>query len=306
MGIRRGAEDAIAEANGGRNAVRLAVRGRQGPWGSDASEAARLLEDDGAAALVAPPGGAASHLVLQVAGRTGVPVASLCPDGSVTRTALPWMVRVAPSTSDEARALLGERPGGRWLAFVPGGRAGREASSDLRAQGRDGSVKVVEAPSPASSGRVRTILSRVRPDGILVWLDAAPAARLAASLREVGFKGTLAGPMALGSPSFATAAGGAAEGFVVPTFAGHPDSGAFARRYRTLHGVDPTPAAALAHDATALLAGLLRNSGNAARGAFPLLVPFPGVTGLLRFDRAGNRVVSLEARRWRGGRLARL
>ncbi len=303
--IRRGAEAAVAEANGPGRPVRLAVRGRQGAWGSDASEAARLLEDDGATALVAPPGGAATHLALQVAGRTGIPVASLSPDGSVTRTALPWMVRVAPSTSDEARALLRALPSVRWIAFVPEGRPGREAARDLAEGGGSAIVRVVEVSAPPSPRRLRELLSEARAGGALLWLDAAPAARLAVSLRGAGFTGALAGPMRLGSPSFASDAAGAAEGFVVPAFppGGSPD---FARRFRALHGEDPTPAASLAHDATALLVGLLARPGGAARDAFPLSTPFDGATGSLRFDRSGNRIVSLEPRRWRGGRLVGL
>src|SRR6185369_2546556 len=60
--------------------VEVLIRGRVGQWGDDAAEAARMVIDDGAAGLIAPPDGAASHLVLQVSGRTAVPVVSLCAD----------------------------------------------------------------------------------------------------------------------------------------------------------------------------------------------------------------------------------
>ena len=65
-----------------------------------------MVLDDGAQALIAPPNGAATHLALQVAGRTAVPVISLCADSSVSRTGVPWMVRIAPTTIEEARFLL--------------------------------------------------------------------------------------------------------------------------------------------------------------------------------------------------------
>ena len=52
--------------------VSLVIRGRAGQWGADGVEAARMVTDDGALGLIAPPDGAASHLVLQVSGRTAV------------------------------------------------------------------------------------------------------------------------------------------------------------------------------------------------------------------------------------------
>jgi ABC-type branched-subunit amino acid transport system substrate-binding protein len=308
--LRQGVVAAVAEAKENGNApVRLAVRGRQGPWGSDASEAARLVMDDGAAALLAPPGGAASHLVLQVSGRTGVPVASLCPDASVTRTALTWMVRVVPSNLDEAHAIFKGCAKSRWLAFVPAGRAGREAASDLkRAAGTKRLIaKSVETAEPLPGvAALKDLLSSVRPDGILLWLDPVPAGRVARSLRATGFAGTLAGPLRLASRAFGAEAGTAAEGLLVPALpAGHDGArAAFEKRYRALFGANPDPDAAFAHDAAALLIGVVRKSGaEGARRAFPVSEPVRGASGLLTFDSHGNRVVTLELLRYHDGRL---
>jgi ABC-type branched-subunit amino acid transport system substrate-binding protein len=308
--LRQGVLTAVAEANENGNApVRLAVRGRQGPWGSDASEAARLVMDDGAAALLAPPGGAASHLVLQVSGRTGVPVASLCPDASVTRTALTWMVRVVPSNLDEAHAIFERCAKSRWLAFVPAGRAGREAASDLK--GAAGTKRLIARsvetaePLPGVTA-LKDLLSSVRPDGVLLWLDPVPAGRVARSLRAAGFAGTLAGPLRLASRVFAAEAGAAAEGLLVPALPADRDGAraAFERTYRALFGTDPDPAAAFAHDAASLLIGVVRKSGaEGARRAFPLSEPVRGASGLLTFDSHGNRIVTLELLRYHDGRL---
>ena len=65
-----------------------------------------MVLDDEACGLIAPPSGAASHLSLQVAGRTAVPVISLCPDASVTKAGIPWMIRIVPETREEARLLF--------------------------------------------------------------------------------------------------------------------------------------------------------------------------------------------------------
>jgi ABC-type branched-subunit amino acid transport system substrate-binding protein len=312
-GIRQGALAAAEEANEGSGPrVTVAVRGKTGAWGSDASEAALLVMDDGAGALIAPPSGAASHLVLQVSGRTAVPVASMCPDTSVTRTSIPWMVRVAPSTRDEARVLFaGTPPALRWLVFVPPGRAGREAVHDLSftaAAGKRAIVRTIETDGRIPDAALRGIVASARPDAILVWLDALPAGRLVRSLRAAGFAGTLAGPMRLASPAFVAEAGVAADGLLIPAAApgGGAAAAAFTSRYRRLFGTEPGPAAAIAHDAAKLLIDALRREGaEGARRAFPPAERVSGATGALLFDRHGNRLVSLQVLRYRDGRLVR-
>lgn len=308
--IRRGAETAVAEANAKPGpTISLAVRGKRGPWGSDASEAALLVMDDGAQALIAPPDGAAAHLVLQVSGRTAVPVAMLCTDTSVTTASLPWAVRVAPSSLDEAQAIFRGTRAIRWLAVVPAGRAGREAAADLRkgaATERRTIAKVIEsradAPSPSN---LREALSHVRPDGVLLWLDAAPAARLARALREAGFAGTVAGPMKLDPATLFALSGTAAEGVVTPTWpapSGAERAG-FEVAYRRLFGEEPDSTATLAHDAALFLIDRVRRSGgDETRRASSPSEPLRGASGPLHFDSFGNRIVPLSLVRGGGGR----
>ena len=113
--------------------VRLVIRGRTGQWGADGVEAARMVTDDGALGLIAPPDGAATHLVLQVSGRTAVPVITLSADSSVSQTGVPWMARIVPRTIEEAKMLFTGIHASHWTAVIPDGRAGREAARDLNA-----------------------------------------------------------------------------------------------------------------------------------------------------------------------------
>jgi ABC-type branched-subunit amino acid transport system substrate-binding protein len=316
LSIRQGARAAVEEANeaaaGG--GVRIVERGKKGAWGSDASEAALLVMDDGAQALLAPTGGAATHLVLQVSGRTALPVASLCPDASVTRASIPWMVRVAPSTLDEAKTIFGGVPASIWLAFVPEGRAGREASSDLTAAaaaapaGKRSIGKVVATGDGViPDGKLRSTLASARPEAVLLWLPPAAAGRMARSLRAAGFKGPIAGPSSLGSRFFAAEAGPSAEGILVPVVDPDAAASAFGARYRRLFGTDPDQAAALAHDAALLLIRALRRADSqGSERSLTAGEPFRGATGLLAFDRHGNRLVQLRLSRYRSGRLASL
>jgi ABC-type branched-subunit amino acid transport system substrate-binding protein len=319
LSLRQGATLGVEHANrSGTSPARVVIRGRDGPWGSDATEAARLITEDGARGLVAPASGAATHLVLQVAGRTAVPVVSLCADTSVTQTGVPWMVRIVPRTIDEARALfsgIGRSGSGRalrWVAVVPAGRAGREKTRDLVAAASAVGCslgKPVELDSRTTGlANLQNKLLATQPDAVLLWLDPVPAGRLARSLRDAGFRGVLAGPEHLDTAEFVTAAGTAAGDFVIPALAsGIAESDAcrkFAAAYRQRFGNEPDWTAAMAYDAATLLLRLVRDPGpRPARSSFPIVKARRGATGPLSFDRNGNRLVTLRLTRPHAGRV---
>jgi ABC-type branched-subunit amino acid transport system substrate-binding protein len=282
---------------------RLIIRGRTGPWGADGVEAARMATDDGALGLIAPPDGAASHLVLQVSGRTGVPVVSLCADSSVSRTGVPWAVRMVARTEDEATALFAHWPAARWTALIPGGRSGREIARDLRTAATTGQytlgqiIEVLPSSTNAESPARQVVLDH--PAAVLLWLDPIRAGQFVRALRAVGFTGTLAGPGRLRSPVFAAAAGSDLEGFVAPAPALDTDAAdalqSFSDVFRARYGHEPDPTAEAAGDAATLLIHILRNSGeHPARETFPLSFSCGGTSGPLTFDAQGNRKMILQ------------
>jgi len=187
--ILRGAQLGVVMVNrqSGRK-VQLIVRGKPGQWGTDGDEAVALALDEDVVALVAPTGGAVVHQALQVAGRTRVPVVSLSADTSVTRTGIPWTIRVGPRTDEEAAAVFAalRRPAGspplRVVAFVPTDRAGREVTNDLQSAARAVQVAWVDSfavpagiaptaglvsralaakPDPADEPKIRELLARL-------------------------------------------------------------------------------------------------------------------------------------------------
>jgi ABC-type branched-subunit amino acid transport system substrate-binding protein len=316
--LRQGVQLGVDHANQLPGAkVSFLVRGRVGQWGADGEEAGRMVLDDGVRGLIAPPGGAASHLALQVAGRTATPVISLCPDSSVVGAGIPWMVRIVPSTRDEARMLFSlfhtntaGRPF-RWGALVPTERAGREAASDL-CHAAEGSGCALDRPVEVSPklndfSEIGKKVLATQPDGILLWLEASLAGGVAKSLRAAGFKGQLAGPSRLQSDAFTSDADGAAEGFVLPSpvldSASQSVASRFVAAYRQHFSNEPDTTARMAYDAAVLLTDLLRKSGdNPSRLAFPITSEQPGASGNLKFDRNGNRLVPLELLQFRDGR----
>jgi ABC-type branched-subunit amino acid transport system substrate-binding protein len=313
VSLRQGVEIALEHANQfpGPKAS-LIIRGRPGQWGDDGTEAARMVLDDGARALIAPPSGAASHLSLQVAGRTAIPVVSLCGDASVTTAGIPWMVRLAPRTADEAEKILRTvaarqqpaepHPSMRWAVCVPPDRPGREATRDLQGAAQAAGCLLLKPITVTTNlAEVAALAHQAlasKPDAVLLWLDPISAGRLAAALRATGFRGTLAGPSRLQCGAFLKAAGGGAEGFLVPGLALDQASQTvwkrFSSEYQRRHGGEPDLSAALAYDAATLLVHVLRKTGTETpHRAFPQAEVLPGASGSLSFDEKGNRRASL-------------
>ena len=306
--LRAGVLLAVEHANlASTSSVSLVVRGRTGQWGADAVEAARMVLDDGARGLIAPPNGAATHLALQVAGRTAVPVISLCADSSVSQTGVPWMVRMAPTSIEEARFLLsGLMPDHsdlpRWVALVPDGRAGREVSLDLNraASAAQCKLKIVFEVSSTLTNleSVTAQVLKEQPMGVLVWLDPVPAGRLTRSLRKAGFAGKLAGPSRCNSPAFLAASAQASEGFLVPAIVldkpGEARLLSFQTAFRQRYGIEGDLTAAEGYDAARLLVHLLgKYDSQSLPRAFPLAFSLPGASGDLSFDAEGNRKIAL-------------
>src|ERR1019366_4192106 len=290
--------------------VSLVIRGRTGQWGADGVEAARMVTDDGALGLIAPPDGAASHLVLQVSGRTAVPVISLCADSSVSQTGVPWMVRIVPRTVEEAKILFTSIHASHWIAVVPDGRAGRETTRDLKEAATNSGCsieKMIEAnPAFTNAAQLTKQILTNHPDAVLLWLKPATAGTLAKALRAAGFAGTLVGPGRMRSTDFATAAGDASEGFVVPAPILEKEAATvfqhFNDDFRKRFGHEPDATAAAAYDAATLLIHILRQTGETpAHEAFPLGFPFTGASGILVFDFQGNRKVNLQLFKAHGG-----
>ncbi len=298
-----------ANKNDGRK-VQLVIRGRMGQWGADGVEAARMVTDDGAQGLIAPPDGAASHLVLQVSGRTAVPVVSLCADSVVTETGIPWMTRIVPSTIDEAKAIFAFARGKRWAAIVPQGRAGIQVARDLN-EAAVASGCAVENTVGVESVRTNNALQHLvltnQPDAILIWVDPVTARVLAKTLRETGFCGLLAGPSWLHSAEL-IAANDAIDGFILPAPVENVSQASFQKfsgEYRNRFCHEPDAMAAASYDAASLLIHILRQAGNRpAHELFPIHSSVLGASGTLIFDAQGNRQLELRLEQIREGRFA--
>ena len=316
-----GARMAVAESNeAAPGTVTLEVRGEAGQWGSAGNDAVILITERHVDAIIAPSDGATTHLILQVSGRTQVPVASLCSDSSVTDAGVPWAIRVVPRTDQEAEALFAaarrpDRSAPHWWAVVPTGHAGRAVRRDLERAARSSSVRLdqfVEGGEPKTD--VASLVHRIAsgaPDGVLIWLPPSQAGTFVSALRAAGYRGCLAGPSPLDSQEFFATAGAAATGVLATGFRADAFSRGraeqFETQYRRRYGAQPDSSAAMAYDAARVLIETLRRADSRGGSCqFPLVLPIAGATGMLHFDRSGNRTDALQALSFRDGRFAPL
>jgi branched-chain amino acid transport system substrate-binding protein len=313
----RGVQLAVADANEtGEAPVGLEVRGEGGQWGTAGNDAVVLVSERHVDAIISPTDGATNHLILQVSGRTQVPVASLCSDSSVTEAGVPWAVRVVPRTDQEAETLFAaarrtDRSPLHWWAVVPTGRAGRAVHRDLEKAARSTATpldKFVEGGSPkADLAPWAHSIAAAAPDGVLLWLAPSQAGSVASALRSAGYGGRLAGPSTLDAPAFVSTAGAAAAGVWATGYRADAVSRATAEHFEAQfgrrHQAKPDFIAAVAYDAARVLIETLRRADSRGGFAqFPLVLPIAGATGMLHFDRSGNRTDALQALCCREGR----
>lgn len=298
-GVTLGAAQASSDIG---SPVQVVIRERASHWGGDAVEAAGLVTEDGALALIAPPEGAATHLVLQVAGRTGVPVASLCPDASVSQAGIPWAVRVVPKTADEVEALFRHlnNPERSWTMLIPETRAGREIQRDAQRAAKElsqgpGSFVFLSADGGEMDELCQQILGQ-DPGLVLLWLDPHPAGTIVRALRDRGYSGALAVPMRVHTCAFLDAAGDAARGVLHPILPqdARAEHARFVTAYQERFGHPPDALAAMGYDAARFLLHAIDQAGESpSRQPLPRTALCPGATGTLQFDSFGNRQTQL-------------
>ncbi|MGO8819146.1 MAG: ABC transporter substrate-binding protein [Terriglobia bacterium] len=308
--LRRAAEMAIEEENAaslpGGLRLALAVRDETGPWGRASSEIVHLVFDDQAVALITSTDGGAAHLAEQVANKIGVPILTLSSDTATTEINLPWLFRMGPTDAVQARVFARDIYQNQKLQHVAlltqddhDGRAGGEefeiAARELNAASPQ---RIIVEPDKLAGDELRKTLEGVQ--ALVIWTDAPKASLLVARLREdlpmvplYLSRKAAQGDWSNSSQPHCRACASEDPGVwttQAPEAQSTPHE-AFAERYRQRFGVAAGIAAAQAYDAVRMVAQSLRQSGpNRARlrDALAGITSFPGASGVISFDHAGN------------------
>jgi branched-chain amino acid transport system substrate-binding protein len=162
--------------------------------------------------------------------------------------------------------------------------------------------------------RLRDLVKRLhhmRPELLYVVAGEDEGLEICRNVRSAPWGSVrILSPSKLSSHDFLQAAGGYAEGIFVSTIFAPQNRGsraeAFQRSYLSRFGEAPGATAALAYDATHLLAEALRRAGRLDRGALREALAgtdgFVGVTGNIRFSSEGNALREYSHLTVKGGR----
>jgi branched-chain amino acid transport system substrate-binding protein len=304
-------EEAAGPLADGRH-LALAVRNQAEQWGQASSEMVQLISEERVAALITSSDGNIAHQAEQIANKIGIPIVTLASDATTTQINIPWIFRLGPSDEDQARAIASQiyQAGltKKVLLLVESDHDGRVGADEF-----EKAVKHLHGTPPErlgipSSGvdpeAVATRAQASAPDAVVLWTSSPLAARLLPLLSANNF----ARPVYVCRKAAASVAGNAfnlADGgtpapsglpqgtWVTALSAGatRSDTLAFQERYRSKTGAWPSFAAMQTYDAVHLVAQALRVAGaNRSRLRDYLAAGnrFPGVSGAIVFDPAGN------------------
>jgi branched-chain amino acid transport system substrate-binding protein len=290
-------EDEAATPFPGGRRLSIVARDQSDSWGRATNEIVHLVFDDQAAALVTSLDGDSAHLAEQVGNKVGIPVVTLSTDPSTTQTNLPWIFRLAPTDTQQARAFARdiylERKLKRVVLVTDSNHDGRVGGEEFQKAAHAlsaplaGQLEVEPTGSNLDSMVSQTMAAN--PEALVFWTGPETASRLLAPLLKA-FPTT---QFYLSQEAAQTLSSTLRDNvwILASSLAENPLRKSFENRYRARTGEFPLPAAAQAYDAVRILAASLRRSGpNRARlrDALAALSNYQGVSGAVAFDHAGN------------------
>ena len=304
-------EEAAGPLADGRH-LALAVRNQAEQWGQASSEMVHLITEERVAALITSQDGNIAHQAEQIANKIGIPILTLASDATTTQINIPWIFRLGPSDEDQARVIAAQiyQAGlaKKVLLLVELDHDGRVGGEEFeKAVNHLHGIPPERLDISSAGANLEGIAARARasaPDAIVLWTSSPLAARLLPLLGVNNF----ARPIYVCRKAAASVAGNAfdlADG-ATPAPSGLPqgtwvtasaagatrsDTLAFQERYRAKTGSWPSFAATQTYDAVHLVAQALRVAGaNRSRLRDYLAAGnrFPGVSGAIAFDPAGN------------------
>ena len=277
----------------------LAVRDESGQWGQASSEILKLIEQDHALAVITSANGGTAHEAEQIATKISFPILTLASDSSTTETNVPWLFRLGPSDTDQARMIarrITEMPGLRKvLLVVQMDHDGRVGGEQFEKAAREKKLAGVERVELAADGKdVASISATLRsgaPEAVVVWADTMPARRVVEMAQQAA-PGARVYLCSKAAQLGANGSEGLGEYFTVAGPVRIPDD-KFAEEYRKRTGSEPGIAAIEAYEAAHLVAAGIRSRGTSRvllREYFAETGKAREQEGALAFDPAGNQI----------------
>ncbi|MGB7846473.1 MAG: ABC transporter substrate-binding protein [Candidatus Acidiferrum sp.] len=292
------AEQSLGPLADGRK-LALVARDESGPWGQASSQILALVEQDHALTILTSTNGNSAHLAEQIANKIGFPILTLSSDPATTQTNIPWLFRLGPSDTDQARAfcqrIYGQLRLQKVLLIVQMDHDGRIGGAEFEKAAKDfhatAPARLDLAASAPNLESVAEILKTKSPDAIVIWTDSLLAGELLPLLHK----------MRPSTPVFicqkAAQLGDDVESssqlFTVDSLQKGQEAARdkFQQLYLAQTATTPSIAAAEAYEAVHLIAAALRGAGAnrvQLRDYFANSGKFHNAAGIVRFDPAGN------------------
>ena len=281
----------------------IVPRDESGPWGRASNVIVQFVYEDRAVAIVTSLAGGSAHIAEQVGNKVGIPIVTLSTDPTTTQINLPWIFRLGPTDTQQARAFARDIYIACKLKQVllitennhDGRIGGEEFQKAARASNAPPVVSLAIDPADSSSiSAVSQIITTQKPEALVFWTGHEMAARLVPPFRKAFPKARVYLCHEAAQAKFERDQENI--WIAAPRPAGSPLRETFEKRYRARAGILPLPAAAQAYDAVRVLAAALRRSGpNRARlrDALATLSSYSGASSIISFDHAGNDLSDL-------------
>lgn len=288
------------------------------PWDEGARRLAGLVYEEGVVAIVGGIDGASTHVAEQIAAKARLPViAPVATDKSVNLAGVPWIFSCMPGdhllAPVLADSIAGHAEPRRIVLLSSTDHDAHLFTVELLAALRDRQVGLAQhhdfSPKTADLGDLARQTIKADPNAVILVADTRVSAQLVVELREAGFMGVVYSGLAAARRPFVEIAKREAEGVVVPMPAARGDSEEtreFEAQFRERSGYLPDYAASQTYDAVSMLVAAIRKAGpNRVRIADALreLSPYPGVAGVIRWDRVGANSRAVQLGVYRDGRI---
>jgi ABC-type branched-subunit amino acid transport system substrate-binding protein len=185
-------ENAAAPLSDGRQII-LTVRDENERWGQASNNMVELIEQQHVAALITAFNGEIAHQAEQVANKLSVPVITLSTDPTTTQINIPWIFRLGPSDTEQARLMTTEiaaHPAHKNILLVSeadhDGRIGaREFLNAAKHTCPQANVQSLEINSSSWDENLwQQQIKSSHPDVLVLWTNSESAFHLLAIARS--------------------------------------------------------------------------------------------------------------------------
>ncbi len=264
----------------------------------------RLVHKEKAFAVIGAVQSSCTLANMEVTKEAGVPqITPISTSPAITQRANPWIFRTAATDAVQAENIVKiaiQKLGKKRIAVM-------YVSNDY---GQDGYKVVLDVATKLGFPPVVTEtfnqgdldyssqLKKVRssnPDVLIIWSMYEEAALIAKQAADSGMHVQLMGSGGLTNSKYVELGGAATEGTIMcQTY--HPSSKEprvveFTKKFRDTFGKDPDPNAAQTYDAVMVLGAAIEKAGPdkaKLRDALAATKNYPGVTGIISFDKTGD------------------